>query len=262
MLFTDSHCHLDFQPLNEEPTTLFTQCIKSNIHRIIVPAVSPKNWQAVLTLNKESNNTPLTVMPCLGIHPWYLEGLTFQTLEQLAELVEKHQEYLAAIGECGIDGKIAKEQNNLAQQQQFFRQQVLLAKQFNKPLIIHHRRSHNELIEILKQEKPQTGGFLHGFSGSYQQGKTYIDMGFKLGIGGTITYDRAEKTRKAVKRFPLETLVLETDAPAMPLAGQQGQANSPLNIIKVFQQLCALRSETPENIATQLELNVDEVVCI
>ncbi|MDO6428501.1 TatD family hydrolase [Thalassotalea sp. 1_MG-2023] len=261
MLFTDSHCHLDFQPLNEDPTTLFTQCIKSNIHRIIVPAVSPKNWQAVLALKLESSNK-FTILPCLGIHPWYLKGLTFQALEQLAAMIEKHQEHLIAIGECGIDGKIAKEQNNLAQQQQFFRQQVLLAKQYHKPLIIHHRRSHNELIEILKQEKPQTGGFLHGFSGSYQQGKTYIDMGFKLGVGGTITYERAEKTRKAVKRFPLDSLVLETDAPAMPLSGEQGQANSPLNIIKIFQQLCKLRSETPEAIATQLERNVNEIVHI
>ncbi|WP_286269506.1 TatD family hydrolase [Thalassotalea hakodatensis] len=259
MLFTDSHCHLDFQPLNEDPNALFTQCIKANIHRIIVPAVSPKNWQQVLTLKRESRKN-LTILPCLGIHPWYLKGLTFQVLEQLAAMIEKHQEHLIAIGECGIDGKIAKEQNNLVQQQQFFRQQVLLAKQYHKPLIIHHRRSHNELIEILKQEKPQTGGFLHGFSGSYQQGKTYIDMGFKLGIGGTITYERAEKTRKAVKRFPLDTLVLETDAPAMPLSGEQGQPNSPLNIIKVFEQLCLLRVETPEDIATQLEVNVDKIV--
>ena len=92
-------------------------------------------------------------------------------------------------------------------------------------MILHHRKSQNELLQVIKQQQFSQGGILHAFSGSFAQGKAFIDMGFKLGIGGTITYDRAEKTRKAVKQFPLDALVLETDSPSMPLNGFQGQIN-------------------------------------
>jgi len=127
------------------------------------------------------------------------------------------------------------------------------------PIIVHHRRSHNEVIERIKKFKPLRAGIIHAFSGSYQQAKTYLDLGFKLGIGGTITYPRAAKTIKAIKRLPLDCLVLETDAPAMPLSDQQGQANSPINIIRIFNTLCDLRSESKEVISQTIEENVNQL---
>ncbi|WP_286235088.1 TatD family hydrolase [Thalassotalea sediminis] len=259
MLFTDSHCHLDFEPLSDKLTLLLEDCSINGIHRLIIPSVAPNNWQSVLDL-KHASKPELTLFPCLGIHPWYLNDLSTEALQALNTLVAQHIDHIVAIGECGIDGKIANEQNNLAKQQYFFKEQIKIANDYAKPIIIHHRRTHNELIEILKKDKPNKGGFLHGFSGSYQQAITYIDMGFKLGIGGTITYERAEKTRKAIKRLPLDALVLETDAPAMPLSGEQGSPNSPLNITKIFKALCLLRDETPEQIAQQLELNIDRIL--
>jgi len=255
MPFTDSHCHIDYPECSESLSSLIQQCEQANIHRIIVPAVSPAYWQRLLASCQQSNNN-CQLQPCLGIHPWYLKGLSNIHLQQLEQWVEIHQEYIVAIGETGLDGVIAKEQNNLMQQQEFFDFHMQLANQFSKPLIVHHRRSHQQVIEQLKQVPINSGGVIHAFSGSYQQGKTYIDMGFKLGIGGTITYPRAEKTIKAVKRFPLDALLLETDAPAMPLYRHQGQANSPLKIIKVFEHLCAIRGETPEEIAATIENNI------
>ncbi len=108
------------------------------------------------------------------------------------------------------------------------------------------------LLQVLKQQKFSQGGILHAFSGSFQQGKAFIDMGFKLGIGGTITYERAEKTRKAVKQFPLEALVLETDSPSMPLNGFQGQINTPAQLPLVLTELAELRGEDPLQIAKAL----------
>ena len=134
-----------------------------------------------------------------------------------------------------------------------------LAQKNNLPVIVHHRRSHPLITPLLKKVSLKKAGIIHSFSGSYQQAKQYIDLGFKLGIGGTITYPRAQKTIKAIKRLPLESLVLETDAPAMPLFGYQGEINSPLRLLDVFNHLCEIREESAEEIAATVESNINEV---
>jgi len=148
-------------------------------------------------------------------------------LEQLAA-----SDKVCAIGEIGLD--FALENHTFAIQQQLFSAQLALAQRLSKPVVLHHRRSMPQLLAELKLQRFSGGGILHAFSGSYQQGKAFIDLGFKLGIGGTISYERAEKTRKAVQKFPLDALVLETDAPSMPLAGFQGQVNTPAQLPLVF----------------------------
>jgi TatD DNase family protein len=265
MKFTDSHCHLDFKEFSLEgsssPSSILTQCTERNIHQIIVPAINPDNWQDVLALSDTNPKEPQSgckVYAALGIHPWFLTGLLQEHLDNLAQIVSKNKTNIIAIGETGLDGVIAKQMDNMDQQCLFFEFQLQLAKKHKLPVIVHHRRTHNETITILKQVKVQQGGIIHAFSGSYQQACQYIDLGFKLGIGGTITYPRAEKTIKAIKRLPLSSLVLETDAPAMPLYGFQGESNSPLRIINVFERLVELREESEEEIAEKIEQNISE----
>ena len=257
MLFTDSHCHIDFKELYSQLPKLLEECRNKGIHRIVVPAITPKNWPSVLAL--KNINKKVNIRSCLGIHPWYLAGLNEQDLMALSKLIDKNRDDIVAVGEAGVDIPIANQQNNLAQQLHFFETQTTFAKQFDLPLIVHHRRSHQYIEPILKKAKLPKAGIIHAFSGSYQQAKNYVDLGFKLGIGGTITYPRAEKTIKAIKRLPLEALVLETDAPAMPLYGYQGQANSPLQIIKVFECLAEIRQETAEQLAEQIETNISQL---
>jgi TatD DNase family protein len=264
MKFTDSHCHLDFKAFTAENThpskSLLKQCAKSSIHQIIVPAITPGNWGDVLALANNHidtfNNVQCKIFACLGIHPWFLAGLQQKHLEALAQEVTKNKKRIIAIGEAGLDGVIAKEQNNLNQQNLFFDFQLQLAQQHKLPIIVHHRRTHNETITFLKKEKVARGGIIHAFSGSYQQACQYIDLGFKLGIGGTITYPRAEKTIKAIKRLPLSSLVLETDAPSMPLYGFQGENNSPLRLLNIFEKLVEIRLESKEEIAATIEDNI------
>ncbi|WDE00072.1 TatD family hydrolase [Thalassomonas actiniarum] len=262
MIFTDSHCHLDFDEFSNHLPALLQACLTSGIHRIIVPSTAPDNWSKVITLCRQGNNgenlAPL-LLPCLGIHPWFLSGLTQQHLQQLAALSRQHRQDIIAIGETGIDKVIADKADNLAQQRSFFEYQLQLAKDCHLPVIVHHRRSHHELIPLLKQGKSPYGGIIHAFSGSYQEAKTYIDLGFKLGIGGTISYDRAVKTINTVKRLPLSAIVLETDAPSMPLAGFQGQSNSPLKLVNVFECLKHIRQEPAEIIAERIESNINEL---
>ena len=255
MKFTDSHCHLDFPELSENLADLISQCAADNIHQIIIPSVSPDNWQQVLNLTKQHHHKNCRLFACLGIHPWYLNKLTSKDLNKLEIAVKIQPQDIIAIGETGIDGKIAEQENNLTKQLAFFEYHLQLAKSVNKPIIIHHRKSHQHIVPLLKKITVEKTGIIHAFSGSYQQAKAYLDLGYRLGIGGTITYPRAEKTLKTVKKLPLDAMVLETDAPAMPLYGYQGQANSPSKLVEVFNSLCQLRAEPPEVIAEQIELN-------
>lgn len=275
MQFTDSHCHLDFTEFSQNNSELLEQCITKNIHRIIVPSVDPHHWQRVLTL-AEQQKANMKVSCALGIHPWFLilqdkasteyYNLTFQE-KQLNQVVSQNRDKIIAIGECGIDVFKAKKNTssevafnkNIQLQQNFFDMQLSTAKKNNLPVIVHHCQSHQFILPFLKQCKLDKAGVIHAFSGSYQQAKDYIDLGFKLGIGGTITYPRAKKTINAIKRLPLSSLLLETDAPAMPPLGMQGKNNSPLNLIAVFQALVSIRSEPQEVIAKQIEANVDEL---
>ncbi|WP_077339562.1 TatD family hydrolase [Pseudocolwellia agarivorans] len=274
MLLTDSHCHIDFDNFSNELASLLEQCYLQGIHRIIVPSIAPKNWQKVLELstynkvipscsnknnNQQSHGASCQLFPCLGIHPWFLNDLDESVLAQLTSLVAKYADNIVAIGEAGIDKVIAQNNNNLDKQITFFEHQLSLSNQYNLPIIVHHRRSHDIIIPILKKHKPQACGVIHAFSGSYQQAKAYIDLGFKLGIGGTLTYERAQKTIKAIKKLPLESLLLETDAPSMPLQGHQGEDNSPLRLIDILKCLAEIRCESVDKIAQAIEINIDNL---
>lgn len=273
-MLTDSHCHLDFEEFSSNLPKLLGDCFEQGIHKIIIPSVAPDNWNKVLNLataanknnaTKSSQTSELTskkqceLFACLGIHPWYLNELGEKNLAELADIVNVNQKHIIAIGETGIDGTIAKEYDNLTKQITFFDFQLALAKQYRLPVIVHHRRSHEHIVQRLKQHKFDQGGIIHAFSGSYQQAKTYIDLGFKLGIGGTITYERAKKTINAIKRLPLDSLVLETDAPSMPLSGFQGESNSPLRLLNVVGCLCEIRTESEELIIETIENNIQSL---
>ena len=272
-MLTDSHCHLDFEEFSNNLPELMRVCFEQGIHQIIIPSVSPDNWKKVLNLatsiNNDSTNSSqiseLTskkqcdLFACLGIHPWYLNELNEQHLDSLSDTVHANQKNIIAIGETGIDGTIARDHDNLAKQITFFDFQLSLAKQYQLPVIVHHRRSHEHIVPRLKQHKLEHGGIIHAFSGSYQQAKAYIDLGFKLGIGGTITYERAKKTINAIKRLPLDSLVLETDAPSMPLSSFQGEPNSPLRLLDIVECLCEIRDESKEVITETIEQNIQSL---
>ncbi|MFD2167813.1 TatD family hydrolase [Thalassotalea euphylliae] len=255
--FTDTHCHLDFEALSQDLNATLNRAAKSNVTTIVVPSIGPTNWQDVLNL--PSKYQGIQIMPCLGLHPWFLANTSLQTLERLRALIIENLNRLPAIGEAGIDGKIAEEQGNLSWQIEVFEYQLALANEVKKPIIVHHRKSHPKIAESFKRVKPEYGGVIHAFSGSFQQAKTYLDLGFKIGIGGTITYERAAKTINTVKKLPLESLVLETDAPAMPLNGMQGAPNEPQYISKVFDALANIREESRAALANQIDVNARQL---
>ncbi|TPH19323.1 TatD family hydrolase [Litorilituus lipolyticus] len=281
MKFTDSHCHLDDNCFSQQLPDLLSQCDLHNISRIIIPSISPDNFQKVLSLTKQHHQNPIDLYCTLGIHPWFIKHLSISDLEKLSLLIIQEKQHIVGIGEIGLDGATSKHaaqfgqtpEENFKQQQLFFDYQLNLAQRNAMPVIIHHRQSHHHIVPFLKHYQLAKSGIIHGFTGSYQQAKDYIDLGFKLGVGSSISFSRAKKTINTFKRLPIEYLVLETDAPSMPLSHEiesnstklyqnnssKSPANSPLNIPVIFQLLVNITGVDPLVLANQLERNVDDI---
>lgn len=260
MQFFDSHCHFDFIEFNADRAALWPVCNAQGITRLLMPGVTPEQWQRAAQLCVQYDG----LFYAAGIHPHWIEQqpwfqkdnenlLDGGTREKIAALIQYefvraanvNATHCVAVGECGLDKMIS---TSFELQRQLLVIHIELANQLHKPLIVHCVRAHNELIALLKKSKANYGGVIHAFSGSYEVAQQYVALGFYLGIGGTITYERAQKTRAAVTKIPLEFLVLETDAPDMPLQGKQGQRNSPAYIPQVAQVLADLRGMTKHEI--------------
>jgi len=140
----------------------------------------------------------------------------------------------------------------------YFEQQLLLAQKKELPVILHILKTHNQALSSLKKY-PVIGGTVHAFNGSLQQAEQYIELGFKLGFGGMLTYERSSKLRKLAAELPLESIVLETDAPDMTVFQHQYQRNSPVYLPYCLQALADVRNEAPEVIAAQTTLNAKSV---
>lgn len=242
MRLIDSHCHLDFPVFQQLPEVL-RRAETVGVTQFVVPGVNAANWQAVLELSRQYSQ----ISAALGIHPCFLDEQSEASLTGLRALYATHADELVAVGEIGLDlyDKDADQQ----QQLKILNIQLQLAKDFNKPVILHVRKAHDLMLQQLRRAKLPKGGVVHAFTGSEQQAKEYIKLGFSLGVGGSITYERAQKVRRTFSNLPLESLVLETDSPDMPLSGYQGEVNYPERVALVAETLAELRQESQEDIA-------------
>lgn len=248
-MFVDTHCHFDFPPFIHDIEDSFSRAVKAGVTDIIVPAVGIENFERVYSLVQQYPH----LYAALGFHPLYIADFLPDHFAKLVALLQQNSNKCVAIGEIGLDYSVTKAA--IKQQQALLIQQLQLAKQYDLPVILHSRKSHDQLAALLRRFDVPKKGVIHGFAGSLSQANAFIRLGYFIGIGGVITYQRAKKTRAVAAQLPLSSLVLETDAPDMPLAGFQGQVNRPERIGLVFEALCNLRQESAEEIATQLYNN-------
>ncbi|WP_392561525.1 TatD family hydrolase [Orbus sturtevantii] len=246
-MLIDTHCHFDAPPFITELAASVKRFENAGVANIIVPAVSSQNFKIVLQLTERFPS----IYCALGLHPIYTHKQ--QDIELLAAQLNQHYDKVVAIGEIGLDGYI--EHINIEEQKLFLTAQLDLAKQYHLPVILHARRANSLLYKELKNARLPEVGVIHGFSGSYEEAIQFIRLGFYIGVGGVISYPRANKTRQAISRIPLSSILLETDAPDMPLNGLQGQANRPENIVKVFAELSKLRIEPSSQILNTTLMN-------
>jgi len=244
----DSHCHLDLPEFEPDWQDVLSSAVKNGVERILIPGTTVSGWQR--QQHMAADNAQLDV--AFGLHPYFFPENPENALAALREQLQRATTKPVAIGEIGIDAAI---DTPIKAQQTLLEAQLEVASEQSLPVILHHRRSHHLLLESIKRSHFTQGGVIHAFSGSEQVAGQYIDAGFKLGIGGTITYPRAQKTRQTVANIPLQHLLLETDAPDMPISGRQGARNEPQFIGEVVAALADLHGKAPEVVTKQTTAN-------
>lgn len=251
--FYDTHCHFDFPPFAGSEAESLEQARLAGVEKIIVPAIEAERFATVLALAGQYT----ALYAAIGLHPIVIHKHQDASLALLEHHLQRREDKLIAIGEIGLD--LFMENPLFARQEAILDAQLRLAKRYDLPVILHSRRTHDKLAMHLKRHALPRTGVVHGFAGSLQQAERFIELGYRIGVGGTITYPRASKTRQVIARLPLSALLLETDAPDMPLNGWQGQPNRPERVAGVFKTLCELRPEPPSELASRLAYNADEL---
>ncbi len=240
----DSHCHLDDSSFDADRSQVINYAQQNGVQIQIIPAIDVLSWARIKKICNQFKN----LYAAYGLHPCYShQPADINALESWLS-----REKPVAVGECGLDYFVPDADR--AQQQWFFERQLSLAQTFDLPVIIHARRSVDDVIKNIKQFK-QLRGVVHSFVGSEQQANQLINQGFLLGFGGTLTYPRANRLRKLIQTLPLESILLETDAPDQPLCGKQGQRNEPAFLIHILNTVAELRQTDPETIAQTIYQN-------
>jgi len=245
----DTHCHLDMDEFQDDLPAVLQRAKEKGVEKFIVPSCGSFNWDKAAVLSRQHRD----IYYALGMHPYFTQEHNPDDLVELDNRLASAPTKCIAVGECGLD--FFKHDSDEDKQIVLFDAQLELANKHDLPVILHCRKAHQEMIKRLKQTKVARTGVIHAFSGSYEQAMDFIKLGYYIGVGSTITYFRAKKTRETVSKLPLEYLVLETDAPDMPLSGYQGQRNVPERVLNVLNELIVLRSEPEQTVAEQVFKN-------
>ena len=232
----DSHCHLDAPEFDADRVQVLQRARAAGVHTLVLPAIRAADFIALANMCAPDANLAFA----LGLHPICLREHRADHLIELANYFRDgvNGQRACAVGECGLDYFLP----DLDQTQQmfYFEVQLRLAREFDLPVIVHARRAHDAVIHGLRRFGISKG-VVHSFAGSAEQSDALFKMGIHIGIGGPITYPRAQRLRSIVQNMPIEYLLLETDAPDQPLMGRQGARNEPAYLTDVASCIAQLR---------------------
>ncbi|GAB1394927.1 TatD family hydrolase [Rhodocyclaceae bacterium] len=231
----DTHCHLDAVEFDDDRDAVF-QAVKVGAGRtalMVIPAVERANFGAIASICREYSGC----VPAYGIHPMYVDQARPDDLTALRETLQR--EPAVAIGEIGLDRHV--EPRDDARQMFYFTEQIKLAGELGLPVLLHVRRAIDPILQVLRQYQVP-GGIAHAFNGSREQAEAFIKLGFKLGFGGAMTYPGSKRIRELASSLPLESIVLETDAPDIPPAWKSGGRNTPADLLPIAETLAELRA--------------------
>ena len=260
----DTHCHLDAAEFQEDRDRVRERARAGAVAVCVLPAVDSANFARVRELAHQYGDAY-----ALGIHPLCSAAAKPEDVGCLSEALQRCRDdpRLVAVGEIGLDYFVPElaQAAQAARQEALLREQLALAQQQGLPVVLHVRRSVDRVLKALR-ERPVAGGIAHAFNGSLQQAHAFIDLGFRLGFGGALTFERALRIRDLARRLPLHALVLETDAPdiaphwlyrtAADRAGGASPArNEPGELPRIGAALAGLRGIEPERMAEETTRN-------
>lgn len=245
-LLVDTHCHLDAAEFDADREAVVASARSAGVSAIVIPAVESANFAVVA----ETCRRYPGCFPAYGVHPMVVDHARPGDLQALRSIIEEFRP--VAVGEIGLDFYV--EGFDLKRQEFYFTEQLKLAREYDLPVILHVRKAVDAVIKQLRLVRVK-GGIAHAFNGSCQQAEMFIGMGFKLGFGGAMTYERALHIRELAKTLPVEAIVLETDAPDIAPVWLGKQRNSPVELPGIAQALAELRGDSVDFIARQTSQN-------
>ena len=249
-MIIDSHCHLDFEQFDTDRDQVVQSALQAGVKKIIVPGITADGWQNQAEL--------CDLYPCLypayGLHPYFLSQHEPQHLDLLSDWLDQHNSI--GIGECGLDFYLTDLDRQL--QEFFFYGQLDMAIEKQLPVIIHARKSTEQVIHAIKQ-RPGLRGMIHSYSGSYQQAAQLIELGFYISLGCVITHSNASRMHKLASQLPLDALLIETDAPDQPGSLHRGQRNEPAFITEVIDSLVAIKQLSRNDIIQSTTANAEKL---
>ena len=265
MQWIDTHCHLDAREFDADRPAVVARAKAAGVTMQVLPAVGVFNFDTVRTLAHAHG-----LAYALGIHPLCVGGAADDDLDRLEQAVRDHRDdpRLVAVGEIGVDlfvpGLIAIR----PRQEHFYREQLKIARRAGLPVLVHVRRSSDAVLAGLRRiEVP--GGIAHAFNGSDQQAAQFVERGFRLGFGGSVTFETAHQIRRVAAAVPASVPVLETDSPDIPphwlyrtAAEREAPSpplpqarNEPAQVARIAESLAALRNVTLAELAAQTRAN-------
>lgn len=246
MQLVDTHCHLDIVRHFPDYEQVLDRAKAVGVSDFVLAGVVRRGWPRLLELCREKQECHAAP----GLHPMYLDNHGPGDVNELSEVARSYT--LAAIGEIGLDYHVAGLDRDV--QQQLFEVQLDIATANNLPVLLHVRKAHDQVLATLRRKQFVSGGIVHAYNGSLQQAEQYCGLGFMIGVCGTLTFERSTKIRRVASALPLESLVLETDAPDIPPANHWGQRNSPEYLPQIAAELAGLHGvdvETVSRITTE-----------
>ena len=246
----DSHSHLDAPEFEHDRHAVVSRAQAAGVKQQLLPAVEYASWNNL----KDVCDQYRGLYPAYGLHPMYLSFHRPEHIPALRKWIENEKP--RAVGECGLDFFV--DGLDAEQQRFYFIEQLKLAREFELPVVVHARRAVDEVIASIRKTGVASG-VIHSYSGSEEQARQLFNLGFSLGIGGPITYDRAQRLRRLVKVMPIEFLLLETDSPDQPNADYRGQRNEPARLVDVLKVVAELRGQSESEIAAMTTANAERL---
>jgi TatD DNase family protein len=235
----DSHCHLDDAKFDDDRPATLQRAFVAGVTDILVPAIRPATFDKLIGIM--SSPTPVRLHLALGFHPQVVPSLSEHELLSMKSLPQRLSESGAvAVGECGLDGPTG----HMDLQEQIFRDQIRIARALSLPLVVHAFRTHEAVLAILKNEQAnKVGGVIHSYSGGASLVSRYVDLGFALSFGGSVTWPRALKPIAAAACVPHQWLMAETDAPDQSPQSLRGKRNEPASVGEVIASLAMIQQQ-------------------
>ena len=241
-MYFDTHAHYDDRAFDDDRHALLPALQAAGVERIVDPGCDLKSSRAALALAERY----AFVYAAVGVHPEELQDSTPEILAEIGELAEHPK--CVAIGEIGLD--YYWDATHKEEQKLLFRQQIALALDLDKPIIVHDREAHGDCLEIVK-DYPGLRGVFHCYSGSAEMAKELLKRGWYLGFDGPVTYKNARKTLEVLDLCPIERLLIETDSPYLSPVPNRGKRNDSRNLRYIVETIAARRGLSPEEVARQ-----------